>query len=114
MKMRDDQIALAKRVCDEALAGRLDLQGFYNAVGDLDAFTGFPETVIADVLDFIEHETEGQEWQKLDLVIDGLLLARTAADGLRIEARAWLRKNLRADVDIGKQVDDCLERLAAL
>jgi hypothetical protein len=112
MKTRDEQLVVARRICDEALSGNLDLESFYVAVGEIADFSDFPRVVVADVLDFIEHETEGQEWQKHDVLIDRLLLDKAATDELRIAARTALRKNLRADTDVPKQVDLCLERLA--
>jgi hypothetical protein len=112
MKTRDEQLGIARRVCDQALLGEIDLESFYAAVGEIAEFSDFPRMVVADVLDFIEHETEGQEWQEHDVLIDRLLLDKAATDELRIAARTSLRKSLRADIDVTKQVDQCLERLA--
>lgn len=110
MSPLDEQLLLAKRVCDDALAGKLDLAGFYAVAGDVTEFSGFPKIVVADVLDFIEHESNGQEWQKLDLLIDRLLLDKATDDERRIAARTSLRKNLSMSSDVAVQVDDWFAR----
>jgi hypothetical protein len=108
MKTYSEQFMIARRVCDEALTGKLDIAAFYTAVGELSEFSGFAQVVLADVLDLIEHEAEGQEWQTTDILISRLLLDAVATDEQRTAARAFLRRNLRADTDVATQVNQCL------
>ena len=108
MKTSNEQFVIARHLCYEALGGKLNVASFYTAVGELSNFSGFAQVVLADVLDFIEHETEGQEWQTHDILINRLLLDSVATDEQRIAARAFLRKNLRIDTDVAKQVQQCL------
>lgn len=104
MKSRSAQSAVAVLVCDEALAGRLGIDRFYAVASDLSEFGGFARMVLEDVLDFIEHQTDGQEWQRNEVLLDRLLLDQPVTDETRLAARAFLRRNLREGIEVGAQI----------
>lgn len=109
MNSSADHLELLQRLCNGALDRDLTVERFYQEIGDMTNFRGFSKVVVADLLDFLEHETDGQEWQKLDLKLSQELLGRDVSDVVKIDARKYLRAKLSTNRSVADQVDEFLK-----